>query len=56
MKRSQSDRIFGGVCGGIAKDMGVDPLFIRLGFLGAFVFFGVGPILYLILWALTKSE
>lgn len=56
MKRSLSDRIFGGVCGGLGKQMNIDPLFLRLAFLGAFVFFGVGPVVYLILWVLTKAE
>lgn len=31
--RSKSDRVFAGVCGGIAKQMGFSPLLVRLLFI-----------------------
>jgi len=51
------NKVFGGVCGGIAKSMGYDSLWVRLFFAiltvltGGFVL-----ILYLILWAVMPEE
>lgn len=58
MMRSRSDRMFAGVCGGLADYFGIDPVFIRL----AFVLFEVftagagGILLYAILWAIMPEE
>lgn len=56
MKRSNSDRMIAGVCSGIAKDLAVDAAIVRLGFVLAFLVFGFGPIIYLILWAIMGTE
>lgn len=55
MFRTQ-DRWIAGVCGGIAHAIGLDPLLIRLAFLLAFIFFGAGLLLYLVLWILVPNE
>lgn len=44
------------MCGGIAQSMSIDPLAIRLAFFLAFVLFGFGPILYLLLWLIVPNE
>lgn len=35
--RSKKDRMIGGVCGGLAKYLNVDPTIVRLGFVLGFV-------------------
>lgn len=56
MKRSNSDRVLGGVCGGIAKETGLNSAFIRFLFLVGVFAFGFSPIIYVILWAIMGSE
>jgi phage shock protein PspC (stress-responsive transcriptional regulator) len=55
--RSRSDRMLGGVCGGLGKTLGVDPALLRIGLvvltvLGA----GAGAIIYLAAWILAPEE
>jgi phage shock protein C len=56
LTRSESDRILGGVCGGLGEYFDIDPTLIRLGFVAALLFGGSGPILYLIAWLIIPSE
>ena len=56
MKRDIKNKMFGGVCAGIAKSMNVDPMFVRLAFVLSFFMWGIGPFIYLILWLLMKPE
>ena len=57
LRRSRSNRMIAGVCGGLGKFFGVDPFWFRLGFLIALVPGGVPGILaYLILWLVIPSE
>ncbi len=53
--RSESDRILGGVCGGIAEVYDLDPSMVRLATV-LLVFSGVSPFLYLIAWLIVPSE
>ena len=54
--RSISDRMIGGVCGGLGVFLSIDPVFIRLLFV--LLLFGTdfGLILYLLLWILIPEE
>ncbi|MEI6776322.1 MAG: PspC domain-containing protein [Chloroflexales bacterium] len=54
--RSQSDRLLGGVAGGLASYAGIDPLIIRIAFIVLTVLNGFGVILYLALWVLVPNE
>lgn len=54
--RSRTDRIVGGVAGGLAAYLNIDPLFVRLGFLIFTFFQGFGAIVYLVLWLLMPNE
>jgi len=56
IKRNMSDKIIGGVCSGLAKEIGVDSLWVRLAFLFAFLWAGVGPLVYLIMWLLMPPD
>jgi phage shock protein PspC (stress-responsive transcriptional regulator) len=55
VRRSDTDRMLGGVAGGIAEYLGVDPLFVRLGFVVTTISGGMGLIAYLILWAILPD-
>lgn len=48
--RSTSQRVFGGVAGGIAEYFNIDPVIIRVIFVLAAIFGGGGVIIYLVLW------
>lgn len=48
--RSRRERIIGGVCGGIAEYMHIDPTLIRVGWVVAALIWGAGILVYLICW------
>jgi phage shock protein PspC (stress-responsive transcriptional regulator) len=52
LRRSSTDRLAGGVCGGLAEYSGVDALLWRVGFVGLTVAGGAGVLVYLLLWVL----
>jgi len=54
--RSTTDRVFGGVCGGLAAWLGVSPLFVRIMFMLIAMADGAGLALYVALWLLVPSE
>ncbi len=54
--RSRTDRMIGGVCGGLGNYFSVDPSLIRLAFVLLLVFGGSGFLLYLILWIVLPDE
>ena len=54
--RSQSQRMIGGVCGGLGDYLSVDPTIIRLLFVVAAILGGHGVLLYLILLLLVPVE
>ncbi len=56
LMRSESDKIFAGVCGGIAAYLGVDAIFVRLAFILLIFASGIGVILYLALMILMPKE
>ncbi|MFH0956598.1 MAG: PspC domain-containing protein [Candidatus Aenigmatarchaeota archaeon] len=48
--RSGKERILGGVCGGIAEHLGIDPVVVRLLWIAASLAWGFGIVLYIICW------
>lgn len=54
--RSESDKLIGGVCGGIAEYFEVDSTLIRLIFIAFILLGGSGGLLYLILWVIIPSK
>jgi phage shock protein PspC (stress-responsive transcriptional regulator) len=56
LRRSRTDRLFGGVCGGIARATGVEAWVWRLLFAVLFVFAGAGLLLYVLLWVFVPLE
>ncbi len=55
LTRSSTDRMLGGVCGGLARYLGVDPTLVRIGFV-LLTLSGVSPLAYLVLWVVIPSE
>jgi phage shock protein PspC (stress-responsive transcriptional regulator) len=57
LRRSRSDRMVAGVCGGIAKHLGVDAALIRLLLVAATILgIGTGAVLYLACWLIVPEE
>ncbi len=56
LARSRNDRVFSGVCGGLARYTGLDVTIVRFLFVLGLLFFGFTPLAYLILWALMPEE
>jgi phage shock protein PspC (stress-responsive transcriptional regulator) len=55
--RSENDRVIGGVCGGLANYLRIDPAIVRIIFaLITFGGFGSGILIYLILWVVVPSK
>lgn len=55
--RANDERVLGGVAAGMAAEVGVDPMWIRLGFVGLFAIGGWGAMLYLaLLGAFSLAE
>ncbi len=48
--------ILTGVCAGLARAVGVDPLLVRLAFVLAVLVYGFGLLPYLILWLLMPKD
>ena len=55
-RRSRSDRVLGGVCGGLGRTTGVESWVWRLLFAVLFIFAGAGLLVYLLLWIFVPSE
>src|SRR6185503_18825779 len=55
LARNTSARVLGGVAAGIADHFGVDPVLVRLGFVVATFFGGVGVLAYVVAWILLPD-
>ncbi|MCF6745130.1 PspC domain-containing protein [Blastococcus sp. KM273128] len=55
LRRSTTDRMAGGVCGGLADYSGIDTVLWRVGFVGLTVAGGAGVLVYLLLWVLMPA-
>jgi phage shock protein PspC (stress-responsive transcriptional regulator) len=53
LRRSATDKMLGGVCGGLAEYSGIDPLLWRVGAV-ALTLVGPGIFIYLLLWVLME--
>ncbi len=58
LRRSRSDRKIAGVCGGLAKHFGLDPTYVRIGYVLLSILSAAfpGTLIYLILWWLIPEE
>ena len=56
LRRDPRARVLGGVCAGLARRLGVDPLLVRLAFLAAALAGGLGFVLYLLAWVAIPAD
>jgi len=56
LRRSRTDKILGGVSGGLAEYSGIDALLWRVGFVALALAGGTGVIVYLLLWLLMPAD
>lgn len=55
-RRSRTDRMLGGVCGGLAVTLGVDAALLRIALVAATVLgFGAGVVIYLVCWLVVPE-
>jgi phage shock protein C len=57
LRRSRSDRVVAGVCGGLAEFFGISAFWFRLAFLIALIPGGIPGLLpYILLWLIIPKE
>ncbi|GGS21826.1 hypothetical protein GCM10010171_13270 [Actinokineospora fastidiosa] len=57
LRRSRSDRMVAGVCGGVARLLGMDAALVRILLVGATLLgFGTGAVIYLACWLIMPEE
>jgi phage shock protein C len=54
--RIKEGRMLGGVCGGIAKYLDIDPVIIRILWVAFTLVVGVGLLVYVVAWILIPEE
>jgi len=54
--RSSSNKVLGGVCGGIAEFFGIDATWVRLAAAVLAVIGGTGVIIYILLWLVLPDD
>ena len=53
--RSRNDRVIGGVCGGLGRYFGVDPVLLRVAAVALALSGGLGLVAYLVAWAVIPE-
>jgi phage shock protein C len=56
LRRSASDRVIAGVCGGLGRYLGVDPVLLRIAFVVLGLANGIGLIAYVVAWIVIPEE
>lgn len=56
LTRSRSNVVVAGVCAGLGRYLGIDPVIVRVFFVLLALWTGVGVLLYLALWILVPRE
>jgi len=54
--RSREDRVLAGVCAGLGRAVGIDPLLVRVAFVALTVAGGTGALLYVAAWLFLPEE
>jgi phage shock protein PspC (stress-responsive transcriptional regulator) len=54
LRRSGTNRLLGGVCGGLAEHSGIDALIWRMGMVALTLAGGTGILVYVLLWVLME--
>ena len=56
LRRDPERRLIAGVCAGLARYFGIDPLWVRIAFVAASAAGGFGIVVYLLAWAFMPAE
>jgi phage shock protein C len=56
VRRSRSERVIAGVCGGVGRYLGVDPVLLRIAFIVLALANGLGVIAYVVAWVAIPEE
>ena len=56
VRRSRSERVVAGVCGGIGRYLGIDPVLLRIAFIILALANGLGLIAYVVAWVAIPEE
>ena len=56
LRRSRTDKMIAGICGGLGKYFGLDSTFLRLVFVLLLIFAGTGLLAYLVMWLVIPYE
>ena len=56
LTRSTDDKVISGLCGGLGRQFGIDPLVFRIAFVVMSLAGGTGILLYLVGWALVPDD
>jgi phage shock protein PspC (stress-responsive transcriptional regulator)/predicted membrane protein len=56
LRRSNDDRVIAGVCGGLGRHTGIDPIVFRIVLVALAVFGGIGLVIYALAWLLVPED
>jgi phage shock protein C len=56
LRRSHSERVLAGVCGGLGRYLGIDPVLLRIAFVVLGLANGLGVIAYVVAWIVIPEE
>ena len=56
LRRSTGDKMIGGVCGGLGRRFGLDPILFRVAFVVSIFLFGAGLLAYLAAWLIVPTD
>jgi phage shock protein PspC (stress-responsive transcriptional regulator) len=56
LRRSRTDKMIAGICGGLGKYFGLDSTILRLVFVLLLIFAGTGLLAYLVMWLVIPYE
>src|SRR5450432_1715507 len=56
LRRSTDDRMIAGVCGGLGRHTGIDPIVFRIVLVALAVFGGIGLVIYALAWLLVPED
>ena len=56
VRRSRGDRVIAGVCGGLGRYLGIDPVLLRVAFIILALANGLGLIAYVVAWVAIPEE
>src|SRR5207253_7393451 len=56
LRRSREDRVIAGVCGGLGRYLGVDPILLRVALVVLAIGGGVGFLIYGVAWLVIPKE